>query len=87
VIGRRVVVFRSARVDGMYLFVDASERLERVPPALLARFGAPLEVMSIDLEPSRRLARADAADVLAAISARGFHLQMPPTATEADRGG
>ena len=76
---RPIVVYRSARIDGMYLFVDAAERLARVPAELMARFGEPVEVMSFDLFPSRPLARASAPDVLAAIEHRGFHLQLPPT--------
>ena len=82
---RQVVVFRSSRVDEMYLFVDANERLERVPAALLGRFGRAVEVMTIDLDPARKLARANATDVLAAIERQGFHLQMPPRAEELAR--
>ena len=76
---RPVVVYRSARVDGMYLFVDASERLGRVPADLIRRFGRAIEVMTLDLHADRALARTNATDVLAAIERRGFHLQLPPT--------
>ena len=76
---RPIVVYRSARIDGMYLFVDAIERLARVPAELMARFGKPVEVMSFELFPDRPLARASALEVLAAIERRGFHLQLPPT--------
>jgi uncharacterized protein len=75
---RPIVVYRSARIDGMYLFVDAGERLTRVPADLMERFGKPVEVMSFDLFANRTLARASAPDVLAAIEHRGFHLQLPP---------
>jgi hypothetical protein len=84
---RRVVVFRSSRVDGMYLFVDAGERLDRVPSALLTRFGRPVEVMTLELDAARTLARANAVDVLTAIAERGFHLQLPPTVDEVPRAG
>jgi len=75
---RAVLVYRSARIEGMYLFVDAVERLARVPTDLMTRFGRPVEVMALDLSPERSLARSNSADVLAAIELRGFHLQMPP---------
>jgi hypothetical protein len=75
---RRVVVYRSQRVAEMYLFVDATERLERVPRALLARFGRANEVMTLELETGRVLARTTGAEVLAAIDRQGYHLQLPP---------
>lgn len=75
---RRVVVYRSRRVDEMYLFVDANERLDRVPEALLARFGSAREIMTLELEPGRALARTTGADVLAAIERQGYFLQLPP---------
>jgi uncharacterized protein YcgL (UPF0745 family) len=78
-VSRPIVVYRSTRIDGMYLFVDASARLERVPADLMARFGRPIEVLAFDLWPHRALARSSAVEVLAAIERHGFHLQLPPT--------
>jgi uncharacterized protein YcgL (UPF0745 family) len=83
---RQVVVYRSSRIEEMYLFVDESERLERVPPALMARFGRAVEVMTLELHAGRRLARANASDVLEAIARQGFHLQMPPRPEDAPHG-
>ena len=34
------------------------------------------------LDPERKLARADATEVLEKIDQQGFYLQMPPTAAE-----
>jgi uncharacterized protein len=77
---RHVRVYRSSRKQEMYLYVDAKEDLARVPEALLRRFGKPVEALSLLLTSDRRLARADAAQVLADIEAQGFYLQMPPAA-------
>ncbi|MCC7516843.1 MAG: YcgL domain-containing protein [Pseudomonadales bacterium] len=71
-------IFRSAREEGCYLYVSRQEGLQRVPEELLARFGKAELAMSLMLEPSRRLARADAEKVLAAIRDQGFYLQLPP---------
>lgn len=75
---RICTVYRSPRREGMYLLVDRSEGLARVPEALLERFGTPQESMTLVLTPERRLARADTAEVLQAIGERGYYLQMPP---------
>jgi uncharacterized protein len=64
----------------MYLYVDARTDLDRVPEALLERFGRPVEAMSLMLSADRPLARADAARVLESIEEDGFYLQLPPAA-------
>ena len=75
-------VYASPRKEEMYLFVDKARGLADVPEALLARFGEPREVMTLVLDPRRKLARADAAEVLERIAGQGYYLQMPPTPQE-----
>lgn len=75
---RLVKVYKTARKRDMYLYVDFSEDLARVPETLLARFGSPELVLTLKLEPAKKLARADAREVLAGIRDSGFYLQMPP---------
>jgi uncharacterized protein YcgL (UPF0745 family) len=70
-------VYRSGNTEGMYLYVDNNEGLERVPPALLQRFGKPQLAMTLPLHAGRKLARADVGKVLDAIAREGFYLQMP----------
>lgn len=74
----RLVTIYAGRVAEMYLYVDRRERLERVPAALLERFGTVREVMTLLLAPERALARVNAGDVLDAIESQGFFLQLPP---------
>ncbi|MBM68431.1 MAG: hypothetical protein CME43_03010 [Haliea sp.] len=71
-------VFRSPLKPEMYLYVDKAEGCARVPEALLARFGEPQPVLVLAISPMRKLARVNAADVLAGIESQGFFLQMPP---------
>jgi|TARA_Y100001933_G_scaffold83630_1_gene85096 hypothetical protein len=78
---RFVRVYRSSRRQEMYLYVDARADLEHVPEALLARFGKPVEALSLMLTEDRALARADAGRVLDSIEADGYYLQMPPPQT------
>ena len=75
-------VFRSSRKQEMYLYVDKARGLQDVPETLLAQFGVAAPVMLLHLTPQYKLARADAAIVLASIAAQGFYLQMPPAAAE-----
>ena len=75
-------VVRSPRRQEMYLYVDKARGLEDIPEALMNQFGEPEAVMTLVLDPQRKLARADVTEVLANIAEHGFYLQMPPTAAE-----
>lgn len=71
-------IYRSSKVDGMYLYVDRKEDLARIPEALLERFGRPQPAMALLLHEGRKLARADVAKVIESVRTQGFYLQMPP---------
>ncbi|MCL7930303.1 YcgL domain-containing protein [Halomonas llamarensis] len=71
-------VFKSARKEEMYLYVEKRNGVADVPDALMARFGQPVPVITMLLTPDQPLSRAKAADVMAAIREQGFYFQMPP---------
>lgn len=71
-------VFRSPKKEGLYLYIDKQEGLERVPETLLEHFGKPEQAMTLLITPDKKLARADAQKVIASISDQGYYLQMPP---------
>lgn len=77
-IGRLCNVYKSAKSTNLYLYVARDEGLQRVPEALLEKFGEPELALTIDLHPTRRLAREDPVKVIAAIDQNGFYLQLPP---------
>lgn len=79
---RLVDVFRSQRDTEMYLYVDKQQGLSRVPAELQEKFGRAELALSLLLEPSRKLARANAVQVLQAITEQGFYLQLPPLPTQ-----
>lgn len=73
-----VQIYKSPHKDEMYLYVDRKDDLARVPEALLAQFGQPKSVMILPLDRDRKLARANASEVLDKLEQQGFYLQMPP---------
>ncbi|WP_311946058.1 YcgL domain-containing protein [Halomonas piscis] len=75
-------VFKSSRKEEMYLYVDKRQGLEAVPEALLEQFGRPVPALTLLLTADKPLARASAADVLAAIAEQGYYFQMPPAKDE-----
>ena len=74
-----VSVFRSPRREGMYVYIPREQSPEDLPTSLLEYFGRPVHALDLVLTPDRKLARADVADVIAAIDSQGFYLQMPPS--------
>ena len=75
---RVIEVFKGHKKDEMYLYVDQKNGLKSVPEDLLTTFGQTESVMVLLLTKDKKLARATASDVLAAIEDQGYFLQMPP---------
>ncbi len=71
-------VYRSRRKADVYLFVNHEEGFSRVPQSLLDELGGTEKAMTLVLKPGRRLARAQAVDVMRAIREDGYYLQLPP---------
>jgi len=78
----KCLIYRCSRKQEMYLYVaaldDNADPLAHLSDGLTRLTGRLEQVMELDLEPGRRLARADAAEVIAALRDRGFYLQLPP---------
>ena len=71
-------IYRSPKKEGMYLYVEKREGLERVPEALLERFGKPIHAFTMLLTPDKTLARTTPEKVAEALTDKGFYLQLPP---------
>lgn len=71
-------IYKSAKKEGMFLYVPKREVFEQVPESLLQIFGKPQFVMLFNLTGEKQLKRAKNEEVLQAIQTQGFYLQMPP---------
>jgi uncharacterized protein YcgL (UPF0745 family) len=72
-------VYRCSKKEGMYIYVDKKEGLEKLPDSLRQQTGKMVFAMGLVITPDKKLARALAKDVLSAIEVQGFYLQMPPS--------
>jgi uncharacterized protein YcgL (UPF0745 family) len=61
-----------------YLFIEREDDFSRVPESLRLMLGGLDRVMTLDLAPGRRLARADVETVRRRLAQDGYYLQMPP---------
>lgn len=73
-----VDIYRSSREEGLYLYVPHEEAFTRVPETLLQQFGKAELAMSLELQPERKLARADTGKVMQQLRETGYYLQLPP---------
>ncbi|MBN2865997.1 MAG: YcgL domain-containing protein [Thiotrichales bacterium] len=73
-----VSVFKSPKKNELYLYVPQEDGLEKLPKEILVIFGEPAHVLDVELNPEKKLARVKTSEVLAALSSRGYFMQMPP---------
>ena len=79
---QEIKVFKSLKKLDTYLYVDKLKSFEELPSGLRDSFGQYELVLEMELSPARKLARADANQVLSDIAFKGFYLQLPPTIDE-----
>ena len=70
-------VYKSTKKSDSYLYIDQKDDFEKLPHQLLALFGTPEFALEFELTENRKLALADAKQVIQSISEQGYYLQMP----------
>ncbi len=73
-------IYKTAKRDGLYLYVKEQDDFSDVPPEVMQQFPKPEHVFDLELSASRSLARVDVMVVMKNLETEGFYLQMPPKA-------
>lgn len=73
-----IAVYKTAKKEGMYLYVPKKDDFSAVPQALMSRFGKPQLVMLLPVHKREELGGVDKQKLLDAMDEPGFYLQMPP---------
>ena len=76
----KTAIYKGKSKQDSYLYLEQEEDFSRVPQPLLAAMGELALVMTLDLSPEQKLARADVEQVISALQQDGFYLQMPDEA-------
>ncbi len=71
-------IYKTNKKEGMYLFISRRDDFSQVPETLLAMFGQPKLVVTMNLTEKRKLQFANTTKVLDNLTTTGFYLQMPP---------
>ena len=77
-----ISIFKASKVEELYVYVDRVKGIASLPEELQEKLGKTIHVTDMILEPTRKMARADAKKVLQQIEEKGFYLQMPPAKEE-----
>lgn len=72
-------IYKSLRKPDAYLYLREKDAFGIVPDSVRSPLGELSFVMSLELSPERKLARADAAVVHSNLIERGYYLQVPPS--------
>ena len=75
-------VYKSLRKPDTYVYLRERDAFGLVPEAVLTPLGQLQWVLELDLQVTRKLARADIDVVRSNLRGRGFHLQVPPSALD-----
>lgn len=70
-------VYRSRKKAATYLYISRQDDFSDIPDGLMKLFGEPEFALEFDLTPARKLAVADAEEVINSLNRQGFYLQMP----------
>lgn len=73
-----VDIYRSSKKEGLYLYVEKDKDLDELPRAVMEQFGVPERAMTIFMSEDKKLANAEAKEVLQAIEEKGLYIQLPP---------
>ena len=71
-------VYKSIKKVDSYIYINKKDYFENIPEQLLLLFGKPEFTLEFELTKDRKLALADANQVIKSIDEQGFYLQMPP---------
>ena len=71
-------IYKGSRKENHYLYIECEDDFARVPEDLLKMLGELTLVMTLELNPERRLAQADVGRVMQSLREQGYYLQVPP---------
>ena len=71
-------IYRSKKKQGSYLYITEKNNFDQVPDELMKLFGKPEFSFEFELDENRKLANADAKEVIKHLQENGFFLQLPP---------
>lgn len=70
--------YKSIRNPQTYLFIAKRGDFSKVPALLLEKFGPPQLLSILNITENKKMAIAEAKNVIKEVTNKGFYLQLPP---------
>lgn len=80
----RCQIYKGSKKQDHYIYLPEEGDRTKIPDSLLKLLGRLELVMTLELTPQTRLARANPDEILKSCREHGFYLQLPP---QTERGG
>lgn len=77
-LNRWCVVFKSSKKNDTYLYMLKNSAFNKLPITLQTLFSPQQQVMSFIIEPEKKYARFQGAELLEWLQESGYHVQLPP---------
>lgn len=71
-------VYKSLKQLDYFIYLRTEDEFSQIPDGLRQLLGNLEKVLDLELHAGRKLAQADAVEVMTQIRQRGYYLQMPP---------
>jgi len=72
-----VFIYKGHKKQDSYLYIENEDDFSRVPEDLISVLGQLQLVMAVELSIDKKLAQANAIQVMSELQENGFYLQMP----------
>ena len=83
----KTIIYKGSKKQETYLYIENKDDFSRVPQELIDVLGQLSHVMTIELSIEKKLAQADARQVMADLQENGYYLQMPAEAEKLSLAG
>ena len=77
-------IYKSTKKEFTYVYICKKDKFDDIPELLRNTLGELEFIMLLELFPEKKLAQANAAEVIDKLNTEGFYLQLPPADYESE---
>jgi len=71
-------IYKGTKKEHTYIYICEKDKFDDIPDILMNSLGELEFIMELDLFPEKKLAQANAEEVIDKLNTQGFYLQLPP---------
>lgn len=71
-------IYKGTKKEFTYIYICKKDKFDDIPDILMNNLGELEFIIELDLFPEKKLAQANAEEVIEKLNEQGFYLQLPP---------